>query len=424
MALCYELCGYGDESVDNQESLQQLERHDLFVTRAEILIRPLFRYCQYELKQAGKSTADEPLANGYVGATESFSDNNDAIVFRDRELHVDHKELRVLLLKIQSLEHEKRGKIESNEVNPEIKFLSSLSIVDDAIQLVQTLENRLSHATSSAGSALQAKLNHYALWRGYFMYTKTTKVMEHTENLLKADMNHAEKAHIYDLLLKHSSNLLTLPGTDDTEDEFILQVQANILRLRSLKTYHMGWAYFSKMHKHTPAMALLEHSAALCKSTQEELLACEDTMPNVDDYVNQMEQLDLRLSSAISAVRAATILQQRQHIRKLERAGAVKSDSIPEPIITDRPLLLRYYESDGGAVDSPIADIRPIPLPAKPSFYDIAYRCAHDKSSSVDTIRDKLYKWNAPISNYVREIDGDRNGDSSSIFGWLLGSKN
>ena len=59
-----------------------------------------------------------------------------------------------------------------------------------------------------------------------------------------------EKVHVYDAVLQHAKLLLNLPrpsksGVSEEDDEFVLQVQANILPVRALKTYYMGvWSYF------------------------------------------------------------------------------------------------------------------------------------------------------------------------------------
>jgi NADPH-dependent glutamate synthase beta subunit-like oxidoreductase len=174
MSLCYELSGESsnDEGGDGEAAIQRLERHDLFVTRADTVLRPLFRYCQYELKQAGKSTMEEPrlmgaTANQQQGVT---SEDEDSIVFRDQELVLDNKDLRVLLLKLQSVEQEQKDEAQKKEEKSETKetqFITSLSIIDDAIEVVQSLEQELSKAASSSGPAVQAKLQQYTLWRGY-----------------------------------------------------------------------------------------------------------------------------------------------------------------------------------------------------------------------------------------------------------------
>jgi len=445
MSLCYELSGEKDseEGIDSQAAVKRLERHDLFVTRADTILRPLFRYCQYELKQAGKPTMEEPrlLGGATTQQTGNSSEDEDSIVFRDQELVLDNKDLRVLLLKLQSVEQEQKEEVEQEEGKLKTKetlFIASLSIIDDAIDVVHSLEQGLSKAASSSGPAVQAKLQQYALWRGYLQFAKTRKVMEHTENLLLSqktttsnamgpvEMGSAEKVHVYDAVLKHAKSLLNLPGSDtgrvgaEEDDEFILQVQANILRLRALKTFYMGWYYYKQMYKYGPALALLEHSSVLCKRAQEEIAACDEDMSLADEYLRQLEELPVM--SAVGAVRAAMALQQRQHTRKLQKAGAIGdgiSSTWQEPVTTDRPLLLRLYEYDGGTSDAPIAALRPMPLPCKPAFYDLAYGYALDQTNSMDVLEAFIHEHTVtPITE--EEKEGSGNGDSG-IFGWLTG---
>mmetsp|Transcript_13942 Transcript_13942/g.29372 ORF Transcript_13942/g.29372 Transcript_13942/m.29372 type:complete len:595 (-) Transcript_13942:435-2219(-) len=443
MSLCHELSGEndsGNNANDQTDDVQRLERHDLFITRADTILRPLFRYSQYELKQAGQPTIEEPRLQS--SGQQQEQDDQDSIVFRDRELILDNKDLRVLLLKLQSVEQEEKEEAEkeSTSAQKETQFLTALSILDDATEVVQSLEQGLSKAASSSGPAVQAKLQQYALWRGYLQCTKIGKVMEHTENLLTVDsaesMGPAEKVHVYDAILQHAKSLLNLPQPEDgsggganEDDEFILQVQANILRLRALKTYHMGWCYYTQLFKYGPALALLEHSDKLSKRAQEEIAACDEDMPHAEEYLQQLE--DLPLESSIGAIRAAMVLQQRQHARKLQKAAsaAAANGEAPsrwqEPVTTDRPLLLRLYEYDGGTPDAPIADLRPMPLPCKPVFYDLAYGHALDTANSMDALENFLYQHTAaPVSNAVENEEkdaGSGGGLSGGLLGWLTG---
>ena len=176
------------------------------------------------------------------------------------------------------------------------------------------------------------------------------------------------------------------------------------------------------MYKYGPALALLEHSSVLCKRAQEEIAACDEDMSHADEYLQQLEELPL--TSAIGAVRAAMALQQRQHTRKLQKAGATGdgiSSTWQEPVTTDRPLLLRLYEYDGGTSEAPIADLRPMPLPCKPAFYDLAYGYALDQTDSMDVLEAFINEHTvAPFTEKEEEKDGSRNSDSG-IFGWLTG---
>jgi hypothetical protein len=416
MTLCYELSQEGLEGGDAAEEdllkAQQLERQDLFVTRADTLLRPLFRYCQYELKQAGLPTMEEPrpASGGSDSATDGKRD--DTVTFREHELVLEDKQLRVLLLKYQSLEQE----LNQQQVN-ETQFLTSLSVLDDALEVVKSLEQGLAKISTS-GPAVQSKLEQYALWKGYLQYTKTQKVMEQTESLLDDEMGPSEKVHVYDLLLQHAKSLLSLPRPGQQqieEDEFVLQVQANILRLRALKTFQMGWFYYKQLHKHVPALALLEHSAVLCRRAQEEIAACDEDMPHANEYLNELEGLPLR--SSMGAIRAAMALQKRQHARRLKNTGADSSAALQQPNSTDRPLLLRLYDLDGGTPDALIADLRPMPLPPKPVFYDLAYDYALNPCNSIDAV--EVFYHEHTVAPLVDEEEKDEGASSSGIFGWL-----
>lgn len=466
MTLCYKLSaledpavpstGGVDDGTTDQVTARRLQRQDLFVTRADTLLRPLFRYCQYELKRAGQPTLEEPRLKEGSQLTQSTS-HEETIVFRGQDLVLDNKELRVLLLKLQSMEQDGASDVtrsttgmgtkvgddvggQQEQHNTETQFLTALSILDDALEVIQSSQRGLASVSSLGGPALQAKLQQYALWRGYLQYCKTRKVMEHMEGLLENDagMGHAERVHIYDTLLQHAKSLLNLPrpGQDETgvggaadleDDEFGLQVQANILRLRALKTYHMGWVYYRPpLNKHSNALALMEHCAELCKRAQEEIAACDEDMPHGDEYLKEMEELPVK--SAMGAIRAAMMLQQRRQAQKLQAVGAVvggdsaAAAAFQEPLATDRPLLLRLYEYDCGIPDAPIADVRPMPLPCKPVFYDLAFDYAMDPSKGVDRLEAFVREHTvSPLDEFEEGKDGEVGSGSGSFFGWLTG---
>lgn len=479
MTLCYELSTLEEEEQDDDDDdettteARRLERHGLFVTRADTVLRPLFRYCQYELKQAGRPTMEEPrptdrgkqlpLQQQAPGA--AGPEQEEAIVFRGRELVLDSKELRVLLLKLQSMEQEDDSgaaaaaasakstsatapvdvaglQPAAAEQTNETQFLTALSVLDDALEVVQSLQQGLasvSSSSSSGGPAVQAKLQHYALWKGYLQYCKTRKVMEHTEGLLVAGtgMSPAERVHVYDSLLAHAKSLLNLPrpGRDEgggaaaeEDDEFTLQVQANILRLRAHKTYHMGWAYYRPpINKYSNALALMEHSAQLRARALEEIAACDEDMPHSEEFMRGMK--DLPVASAVGAIRAAMMLQQRKQARKMKAAGgggtaAAVAGALQEPLATDRPLLLRLYEYDSGIPEAPIADLRPMPLPCKPVFYDLAYDHAMDPAGGVGRLEAYVREHTVSSLDEEEGKDSEAGAGSSSFFGWLTsGSK-
>ena len=119
-------------------------------------------------------------------------------------------------------------------------------------------------------------------------------------------------------------------------------------------------------------------------------------------------------------------LSQRQQARKLQTAtGDVATASVA--ITTDRPLLLRLNDCDGGNLRAPIADLRPMPLPCKPAFFDLAYGHALDTHSSFDQLEAFIYQHTkAPVSSASSESKDveeapSGNGSSSGLFGWLTG---
>ena len=84
-------------------------------------------------------------------------------------------------------------------------------------------------------------------------------------------------------------------------------------------------------------------------------------------------------------------------------------------------MLLRLYDLDGGTPNAPIADLRPIPMPCKPVFYDIAYNYAVDSTDSADKVESFIYQHTVQPED--DDEDYESTGKSSSgLFGWLTGS--
>lgn len=404
MSICQQLSETCPDGGKGDDDAKQLERQDLFLTRADTVLRPLFRYCQYELKQAGHElTVEEPrLATSTTSSV--TKDDETSITFRGHDLLLDSKELRVLLLKLQSLKDDEVEDEKKETQKDETSFLTALSVIDDALEVVQTSLSILKQAQE--GPAVQAKRQNLNLWKGYLKNEKTQRVMDHTTKLLVQNMGHAERVHVYESLLQMATSLLELPrpssDEDDEEDEFALQVQANILRLRALKTYHMAWYYYQQARKYSKALTLVQHSQKLSKRAQEEIAACDEDMPHADQYLQELE--DLPIASAQAAIQAALHLKQ----------GGVSSSTNGHS--TKRPLLLRLDDEDAGMVLAD-EDLMPMPIPCKPVFYDLAYDIATDASPYLDTLQSYVDKHTAPSELEPEEKTGGR------LLGWLGGSK-
>ena len=431
MAFCHQLSLEEDPTTTTATAettkTTSLERQDLFVTRADTVLRPLFRYCQYELKQAGLPlvVTEEPRLTTY--STPKVEDES-AIVFRGKELLLESKELRVLLLKLQSLLlgvakkskntsvfAAEESKHQEDSVHDETAFLTTLSVLDDALEVVQMQLNTLEQKALTAGPAIKAKRQQYMLWKGYLQWVKTTQVMDHTSNLLRNLSGHAERVHVYDALLQHAKTLLHLPRPEENDeakneqeedDEFALQAQANILRLRALKTYHMAWYYYQELRNCQAAWDLLEHSIDLCKRAKEEIAACDEDMPYAEEYLTELDTLPME--SLKAAIRAALYLQGSSNA---SRAAGYNSSCHRA---TNRPLMLRLPDPDPGTVLA--GEIHPIPIPCKPVFYDLALYYAVDTSASVDPIQ-------AYIDDHTvaSEPEPDTTSSGKGFLGWLTG---
>ena len=348
MILCDELA---QESAGSEN---ELERKDLFTTRAEVVLRPLFRYCRYELKELGVAVVDEP--NLSSATTMTPPSDQDSIAFRGQEILIDDKDLRVLLLKLQSLTD-----------SQESTFLQALSTLDDALALVHS--NLQALEGTKPGPAVNAKRQQLKLWTGYITWQKIARVMDHTGALLRTIDGHAERVHVYDALLQHAQKLLQLPSEEE-DDEFALQAQANILRLRALKSFHVAM-YYLQRQQCAHSWAMIKQSQSLRGRALEEIAACDEDMPHHAEYMEELEELDIKLQGATAAIKAISYFQDKSstEVRK-----------------TNRPLLQRLHEPDAGTI---LADTPPIfmPIPCKPVFYDLAYDMAVDTGAATDLIQ-------------------------------------
>jgi hypothetical protein len=415
------------------DAAKRLEHQDLFLTRADTVLRPLFRYCQYECKQAGQSSLVEEPRLASSSSSSSKEQDETSIVFRGKELNLESKELRVLLLKLQSLQHERvvnstttsattsteDSKQQETEDSAEADFLKILSVLDDALEVVQVQLSTLEQAAKQAhaGPAVKAKRQQYLLWKGYLQWVKTLRVMDHTANLLQNISGHAERVHIYDALLQHAKTLLQLPRPEDEEeedDEFALQAQANILRLRALKTYHMAWYYFQELRNCQGAWALLEQSSKLSKRAKEEIAACDEDMAHSEDYLTELDALPVE--SARAAIRAAWYLQGSGSSSGGGGSGGDHAHQVCRP--TKRPLMLRLPDADAGTVLA--GELVAMPIPCKPVFYDLALYYTLETTKSVDPIQAYVEEHTVP-EEPDDEPTPTSSGGGKGLLGWLTG---
>lgn len=387
-----------------------LELADFFAARAKNAIAPLLRYCQYELQEKGMSPTEkisflqssstvsdapnDPLQSKLHSLKAETLQNQAStgssmsqIVFRENTIVVETRELRMALLKVQDLrsdwEEDKKGSVSNNNGNGnsssgDAKFMELLNAYDDAVSLANQELKQL--ASLKSGPAVNAKRFQLVNVLGYCRHQKLRLVMGRNEGLADdivrrnkrrgLSPKHLEEvAHLYDALLQDARAVAALPGggsPDDlangddappTEDEFLLEANANVLRLRALRCY-----YLARMHaaptvrKYPEALALLDQAEGLAQEAAEEIGAC-DGMEGGEEMLESLEGVLEELRGEKCRVLAESVLGKG----RASTAG--------------KPLLERLYDYDvPPPTASSIACVPPKlePMACKPSFFDVA----------------------------------------------------
>lgn len=380
MAICREL----SKSVKEDS----LEMRDLFTSRADNVLQPLLRYCQYEYRQAGGTIEQNILSSSATDSLQKQSADGD-VHFRGQDISIENKNLRVLLLKLDGL---LASVSENDDDDDEEKFLSILSIYDDAIALVGADLDSIQ--SMKAGPAVNAKKTELEGLLGYVKNEKLKLVMRRNEKMVNAlrvesPDAHADIAHLYDALLQEAREVCALPGAaEEVEDEFILEANANVLRIRALRCYYAGQLYMDS-NKPAEGAALLKQAELLTSRATEEIAACEE-MEYGDEYLEALEDLRRDIMAASCRAKAQAYL-----MRTGESGGTAA---------TSRPLLLRLNDFDGGRV---LADVPPaaIPIPCKPAFFDVAWNYASEFPEDE-------------IANHIEEYEKQQ---SKGLLGWFRG---
>ncbi len=312
------------------------------------------------------------------------------IVFRENTITVETKELRMAMLKIQDLKGDWEEAENGNSNNKstggsDAKFMALLNGYDDATSLANQELKQL--AALKSGPAVNAKKFQLPNVVGYCKYQKLRLVMGRNEALADGiirrnkrrgmTLKHFEEvAHLYDALLQDARAVAAVPGGgspgdfDDgetlatgttTEDEFLLEARANVLRLRSLRCY-----YLARMHgdphigRHAEALALLDQAESLALDASEEIGAC-DQMEGADTLLEGLEGVVEETRGEKCRVLAASYLSERSSAR-----GSASG----------KPLLERLHDRDvppaGTTPKLAHAPPRKKPMACKPSFFDVA----------------------------------------------------
>lgn len=339
------------------------------------------------------------------------------ITFRENVISVETKDLRMALLKIQDLKNdwEEVEEEKRNNIDDDAKFMELLSGYDDAVSLVNKELKQL--AALKSGPAVNAKKFQLVNLLGYSKYQKLKLVMGRNEELTNGiiqksnedddegmTLKHLEEvAHLYDALLQDARAVASLPGggsPDDfdgettttsaiVEDEFYLEANANVLRLRSLRCYYLARMHASPVvHKYSEAIALLDQAERLANEALEEIGAC-DQMENGDALLESLEKVAAEMRGEKCRVLALSYLS------KSSSTGSGKC------------LLQRLHDYNIPSSPKSIAHVPPKlePMACKPSFFDVALNYVSEYP--VDE-----------LDRAMEEYNGAETA-SSGILGWF-----
>ncbi|KAL7560149.1 hypothetical protein ACA910_013160 [Epithemia clementina (nom. ined.)] len=393
---------------------EQVALQDMWTNRANNLLLPLIRYCQYEAKDEELVQPEETTdSSSPVKKKES---NSIFLEFRNKRIALDaYPQLALLYLKLEK--HISAGKSVGggdedidNTPMSEADFLQCLSDLDDALRLsAQELQR---YQDLPDGPAVQGKRRELASLKAFFQYHKLSLQRRHQEDRLESSnvftADAAEMVHVYEALLQNAQAMADLNQDDDDsdynpeDDPLWLEAQAHVVRIRSLRCFHLARLYESPVYltgtTTAQVLALLQQCSRLQRRAEEEVLACEfRSKADEERYQKQLESLKIHLQATMARVSAVRFLEQREAASALSKA-------------TNRPLWLRLRDLDAGTV---LADQNPspvlLPIPCKPVFYDVAWEHVTETLSSTQ-ILDKCIALNEP-----------KKKSGPGLFGWFSG---
>lgn len=349
--------------------------------------------------------------------TQASGGGMSTVQFRGQDVPVENEALRVALLEAADLKadldksSEAAGLGKEKEDEDDAKFLSLLSGYDDAAAIA--LDDLVEYMGMKAGPAVNARRRDAELLVGYVKYQKLRLLMRRNERMVEElrgkeraaneagggdgdgsrsgsevdDAKRAEEiAHLYDALLQDARAVAALPGGNDgeekdqEEDEFALEADANVLRIRALRSYYVARLYASpSVGRHAEAAALLRLSRSLAARAAEEIAACQD-MEEGDARAEAMDKLGGAIEAETCRAAAGAFLAKR-------RGGGSSSGVASSSSSTSRAVmgggsgfLRRLDDFDASSAscgcDPPtrLADVPPLPepIPCRPTFFDVA----------------------------------------------------
>jgi len=424
--LCYELSS-------KAKSEENLQSSDLFYSRAVNVLQPLLTYCQYELQQEGKLSESEidsivRIANlEEDGEEETMDSKDDAhihITFRGNEVPLTG-DIRIAFIKIQNKKKEFQKCTHAKTAKASVKdskFMDLLNSYDDLRETIQ--KTAKTYEGMASGPAVDRKRFEFRLLIGFCKFQKLKLVMERNEEMVNdmraqdvdgssivregnSGISHKEDsefkykkveeiAHLYDALLQDARAVMNLPGSAtedgvDEEDEFSLEANANILRIRAFRCYYIARMYSSdNVAKYFEALSLFDKALKLAAEASEEIAACQ-----------HMEKSEYMLDSLSDLEREITGLK----VRTKACAFLAMRGSGASSVTSGLTLLDRLDDFDSGGKNYKIADVPMAlqPIACKPVFFDIANN----------------YVRELPSKDLEATVNASKSKQSRGLFGWF-----
>lgn len=348
-----------------------LEISDLFTGRANNVLKPLLKYCQYEWK----ATGDAPVIDDDEEITDTVqkSIGSGFVMYRGKSVVVENKSLKVLLIKAESL----LSGVASNNDGDEA-LMSLLSVFDDAHGIASAELQR--YRQMKTGPAVDSKRNDLELLSGYIKLQKLKLSMERHEKMIASCDNVADSAHLFDALLHDAEAVCELPGPEE-EDEFFLEANANLVRVRAHRAFHSAQLYMLS-NKFAEALGLMKHAKQLASRAIEEIVACDD-MRDGEKFIEGLVMLQEDISKVMMRIQAKAYI------------GTSLSSKSKGDILSN---LEDFKPNDN------LTELRLITVPSKPTFFDVAWNHAsrYPDKQLTDFINENKPKGNSGLLGWFR----------------------
>lgn len=360
-----------------------IELQDSLMNRAEQLVLPLLRFCQYEANIAGDTNMTAQVSTNSLKPTAKI-----VVHFRNQEIPLDHhyKELAVLYLKVEKSLQQTSNKSEKD-------MLQLLNDIQDAIALVH--KEKQKYASDQAGIFRKAKVQELQTLESFFVFSKMKVSFQQQEFHLKelsdvsSNENLLTRLRLYDQMQRQLEQMIQVVQDDDDEGEEIHFIQAHLVRIRALRCYYLAAFYEEDLDRSnssgasfTQIIHLVRQSVRMSKRAVEELSAVDDENEQSSVYLDELERVEL-LSRALRCR-----METKEYLCKTHGQWVRFGN-------TNRPLLERLEDMDAGTTLVNGELLPMIAVPPTPVFVDLAFpgRDATDFLASIEElIQDKTPK--------------------------------